>query len=222
MLVGYSVFANGGYRVQPYVVKEIQDDQGTVLAQTQPEQAGDENLRVIDARNAYLLDSMMHDVVRRGTATRALTLKRRDLAGKTGTTNEYVDAWFCGYQPKLVGIAWLGYDQPRKLGDGETGGAAALPMWIAFMGQALRGVPEMQMAVPEGLVSTIVVSESEDRPPIRELIYKENSNSEAVQPEGASPAPSGEPPAPSRAPAKPPALQAPAPVEERSLLERRG
>jgi penicillin-binding protein 1A len=222
MLVGYSVFANGGYRVQPYVVKEIQDDQGTVLAQTQPEQAGDENLRVIDARNAYLLDSMMHDVVRRGTATRALTLKRRDLAGKTGTTNEYVDAWFCGYQPKLVGIAWLGYDQPRKLGDGETGGAAALPMWISFMGHALRGVPEMQMAVPEGLVSTIVVSESEDRPPTRELIYKENSDSEAVRPEGASPAPGGEPPAPSRVPARPPALQAPAPVEERSLQERRG
>jgi penicillin-binding protein 1A len=98
--------------------------------------AGDETLRVIDPRNAYLMDSMMHDVVRRGTATRALQLKRGDLAGKTGTTNDFVDAWFCGYQPTLVGVAWIGFDQPKKLGNGETG-ATALPMWIGFMEMAL-------------------------------------------------------------------------------------
>jgi penicillin-binding protein 1A len=222
MLIGYSVFANGGYRVHPHVVKQIQDDQGGVLAQTQPEHAGDENLRVIDARNAYLMDSMMHDVVTRGTATRALTLKRRDLAGKTGTTNEYVDAWFCGYHPNLVGIAWIGFDQPKKLGEGETGGAAALPMWISYMGPALKGVPETQMPMPEGLVSTVVVSDTADRPPTRELVYRENAESESPAAEGGNAVSLGEGPAPSPAPPKPPPVQAPAPVEERRLFDRRG
>jgi penicillin-binding protein 1A len=87
------------------------------------------------------MDSMMHDVVRRGTATRALALKRSDLAGKTGTTNDYVDAWFCGYQPTLVGVAWIGFDQPKKLGNGETGGSAALPIWIGYMDKALKACP---------------------------------------------------------------------------------
>ena len=223
MLTAYSVFANGGYRVHPFIVKRITDDQGNTLAETQPEEAGDEHLRVIDARNAYLMDSMMHDVIRRGTATRALALKRRDLAGKTGTTNEYVDAWFCGYQPTLVGIAWIGFDQPRKLGDGETGGSAALPMWIGYMQEVLKGVPESQMAVPDGLVSVAVGSESDDRPPSREMVYRENADS------GTSPsatenglvAPTGEPPAvpPSH---KPTAPHTPAPVEERSFPEKRG
>ena len=223
MLTAYSVFANGGYRVHPFIVKRITDDQGNTLAETQPEEAGDEHLRVIDARNAYLMDSMMHDVIRRGTATRALALKRRDLAGKTGTTNEYVDAWFCGYQPTLVGIAWIGFDQPRKLGDGETGGSAALPMWIGYMQEVLKGVPESQMAVPDGLVSVAVGSESDDRPPSREMVYRENADS------GTSPsatenglvAPTGEPPAVPPSP-KPTAPHTPAPVEERSFPEKRG
>ena len=223
MLTAYSVFANGGYRVHPFIVKRITDDQGNTLAETQPEEAGDEHLRVIDARNAYLMDSMMHDVIRRGTATRALALKRRDLAGKTGTTNEYVDAWFCGYQPTLVGIAWIGFDQPRKLGDGETGGSAALPMWIGYMQEVLKGVPESQMAVPDGLVSVAVGSESDDRPPSREMVYRENADS------GTSPsatenglvAPTGEPPAVPQSP-KPTAPHTPAPVEERSFPEKRG
>ncbi len=150
-LAAYSVFANGGYKIEPYIVKEIADIKGNVLAATKPVSAGDENLRVIDPRNAYLMDSMMHDVVRRGTATRANILKRNDLAGKTGTTNDYVDAWFCGYQPTVVAIAWIGFDQPRRLGSGETGGTAALPMWIAYMQQALKGVPESFMERPEGL-----------------------------------------------------------------------
>jgi penicillin-binding protein 1A len=129
-LSAYSIFANGGYRIAPYVVRQILDNSGTVVAEIQPAVAGDENLRAIDARNAWLMDSMMHDVVRRGTATRAAAaLKRSDLAGKTGTTNDYIDAWFCGYQPTIVGVAWIGFDQPRAHGQWRNrrrGGAADL------------------------------------------------------------------------------------------------
>ena len=174
-LTGYAVFANGGYRIQPYVVKQILDDKGNMLAESQPVVAGDENLRVIDPRNAFLMDSMMHDVVRRGTATRALALKRGDLAGKTGTTNDFVDAWFCGYQPSLVGIAWIGFDQPKKLGNGETGSFAALPIWIGYMEKALKGVPESSMPTPEGLITIRIPAEgSGEADKGTELIYKEN------------------------------------------------
>lgn len=152
-LTAYSVFANGGYRITPFIIRQILDDKNKILAETRPAVAGDEELRVIDARNAFLVDSMLRDVVRRGTATKALSLKRSDLAGKTGTTNDYVDAWFCGYQPTVVGIAWIGFDQPKKLGSGETGGAAALPIWIGFMQKALQGVSESDMEVPEGLIA---------------------------------------------------------------------
>ena len=174
-LSGYAVFANGGYRIQPYIVKQILDDKGNVLAEAQPLSAGDENLRVIDPRNAYLMDSMMHDVVRRGTATRALALKRSDLAGKTGTTNDFVDAWFCGYQPALVGVAWIGFDQPKKLGNGETGGSAALPIWLGYMEKALKNVPESHMPTPEGLISIKLPGESAgEADKGTELIYKES------------------------------------------------
>ena len=156
MARGYSVFANGGYKVEPYIVGKIVDDRGTVLAQAQPSQAGDETLRVIDARNAFLMDSMMHDVVRYGTAARAMSLGRQDLAGKTGTTNDFVDAWFSGYQPTAVGIAWVGFDQPRKLGNSETGGVTSLPIWMGYMSQALKGVPETFMPVPDGIVTAKV------------------------------------------------------------------
>ena len=171
-LAAYSIFANGGYRIEPYIVRQIVDDKGAVLAATQPALAGDESLRAIDPRNAWLMDSMMHDVVRRGTATRAAAaLKRGDLAGKTGTTNDYIDAWFCGYQPTVVGIAWIGFDQPRRMGNGETGSAAALPMWISFMEHTLKGVPESWQETPEGLVS--VVANDPSGRTSKELIYKE-------------------------------------------------
>ncbi|MCX7155976.1 MAG: penicillin-binding protein 1A [Rhodocyclales bacterium] len=171
-LAAYSIFANGGYRITPYIVREIVDDKGTVLAATQPMLAGDESLRAIDARNAWLMDSMMHDVVRRGTATRAAAaLKRSDLAGKTGTTNDYIDAWFCGYQPTIVGIAWIGFDQPRRMGNGETGSAAALPMWISFMEQALKNVPESWQETPGNLVP--IVANDPSGKTTKELIYKE-------------------------------------------------
>jgi penicillin-binding protein 1A len=216
MLAAYSVFANGGYRVQPYLVRQILDDKGNVLAETQPEEAGEESRRVIDARNAYLIDSMLHDVIRRGTATKALSLKRGDLAGKTGTTNEFVDAWFCGYHPSVVGIAWIGFDQPRKLGNGETGGFAALPIWISYMQTALKGAPESFMAVPDGLVPVTITAESNAKV-VRELVYRENADAVA---ETAPTEPAGTGPE-SVAP-KPVTGASPAPVEERPIIERRG
>ena len=152
MVGGISVFANGGYRVDPYVVTRIVDQQGRVLAQAKPVRAGDEAQRVIDARNAFLMDSLMRDVVKKGTATRALSLKRADLAGKTGTTNDSHDAWFVGYQPSIAAVAWVGFDQPRKLGDRETGGGLALPIWINYMAKALKGVPEAAPEPPQGIV----------------------------------------------------------------------
>ena len=189
-LGAYSVFANGGYRIEPYIVRQILDDKGTVLAATQPSVAGDENLRVIDARNAWLMDSMMHDVVRRGTATRAAAvLKRGDLAGKTGTTNDYIDAWFCGYQPTVVGVAWIGFDQPKRMGSGETGGSAALPIWIGFMETALKGVPESWMEAPEGLVS--VTANDPNGKTSKEFVYKEHlppPDNSAETPEETAPA----------------------------------
>ena len=173
-LTAYAVFANGGYRIDPYIVKQIEDANGNVLAAAQPSLAGDESLRVIDARNAYLMDSMMHDVTRRGTATRApQVLKRFDIAGKTGTTNDYVDAWFCGYQPAIVGIAWIGFDQPKRLGNGETGGFAALPIWIGYMEKALKGVPESYMPAPDGLIA-ITADDPSGKGPVRELVYQEH------------------------------------------------
>ena len=149
----YGVFANGGFLVQPYFIQKIVDDRGNPLGVANPSQAGDESLRVIDARNAFLMDSILQDVTRYGTAASASKLGRRDLAGKTGTTNDFVDAWFCGYQPGRVGVAWVGFDQPRSLGKNQTGGRIALPIWIDYMGKALVGVPEAVRTPPDGIVS---------------------------------------------------------------------
>ncbi len=173
MVTAYSVFANGGYRIKPYIVHEIQDEKGLVLAQAQPVSAGEESLLAIDPRNAYLMDSMLRDVTIYGTAARAsATLKRRDLAGKTGTTNEQVDAWFCGYQRTVVACSWIGFDQPRSLGGRETGGSAALPTWIAYMAKVLKDVPESFMPQPDGLVA--LEGSGSGKGPARELFYKEN------------------------------------------------
>ena len=173
-LTAYAVFANGGFKIAPYIVKQILDANDNVLAETRPAQVGDVTLRIVDPRNAWVMNSMLQDVVRRGTAARAgQVLKRSDLAGKTGTTNDYVDAWFCGYHPALVGIAWMGFDQPKRLGNGETGGRAALPIWIDFMQAALKDVPEMQLKMPDGMMSI------ESRDPatdavIRDYVYRES------------------------------------------------
>ncbi len=175
MARAFSVFATGGYRTEPYVIQKIVDDRGNVLAEAEPTLAGDESLRVIDARNAFIMDSMMHDVVRYGTAARAMALQRQDLAGKTGTTNDYIDAWFSGYHPTLVGVAWVGFDQPKKLGPGETGSVTALPIWISYMAKALKGVPELGQKMPEGVVAVRVNENGLQAQDGRlEFFYREN------------------------------------------------
>lgn len=151
MAGAYAVFANGGYRVKPYLISKIIDGKGKIVEEAKPAMANKNASRVIDPRNAYLMTSMMQDVVRSGTATKARQLGRSDLAGKTGTTNNMIDAWFAGYSPKQVAIAWIGYDQPRSLGRNETGGHAALPIWIRYMESALKGLPDAPYAVPEGI-----------------------------------------------------------------------
>ncbi|MBU6437204.1 MAG: penicillin-binding protein, partial [Betaproteobacteria bacterium] len=154
MATAYSVFANGGYRLNPYLVTRVADSRGTVLADFSPQRAGTPGLRVIDARNAFLMTQLLQEVTRSGTAARAqAVLKRPDIYGKTGTTNESVDAWFAGYQQTMVAIAWIGYDTPKSLGDRETGGGLALPIWITFMQTALKGVPVSEPTPPEGIVN---------------------------------------------------------------------
>lgn len=156
MARAYAVFANGGYLVQPYFIHKIVDDRGNPLALADPPRAGEESPRVIDERNAFVMDSMMQDVTRYGTAARVARLGRNDLAGKTGTTNEFVDAWFTGYQPSLVAISWVGYDQPRTLGKNQTGGVVALPIWLDYMEAVLKEVPQASRQPPAGVVNVPV------------------------------------------------------------------
>ncbi len=153
MIDAYAVFANGGYRVSPYLIARIVDARGNLLSEADPARAGEGAERAIDPRNAWIMTSLLKDVVRVGTAVRALSLNRTDLAGKTGTTNEYVDAWFCGYNAALVGVAWIGFDQPRTLGTNETGAAAALPIWIAYMAKVLKGTKETEFPMPDGIAA---------------------------------------------------------------------
>jgi len=153
MATGYSVFANGGYRVNPWIISKVTDQRGKVLTQVEVPQL-DESMRVIEPRNAFIMDSLLQEVARTGTAASAqATLKRPDLYGKTGTTNDSMDAWFAGFQPTLAAVTWIGYDTPRKLGSRETGGGLSLPVWIQFMAKALQGVPIAEMTVPEGVVN---------------------------------------------------------------------
>ena len=191
MARAYSVWANGGFYVEPFLIREIHDAEGNVLFQANPplgcaeceqvqmpeprsaetvsassqapEQGADLNAveqgapvlaeRVVDATNVYLMNSMMQDVIKRGTARRAMELGRNDLAGKTGTTNDQRDAWFCGYTVNLVATVWVGLDRVQPLGNGETGGRAALPIWIDYMREALKAVPESVLPQPPGLVT---------------------------------------------------------------------
>jgi len=152
MATGYAVFANGGFRVNPWLISRVTDQQGRVLVQTKP-LAQDESLRAIDPRNAFIMGSLLQEVTRTGTAASAqATLKRPDLFGKTGTTNDSMDTWFAGYQPTLAAVVWIGYDTPRKLGDRETGGGLSLPVWIRFMESALKNLPISEPLPPEGVV----------------------------------------------------------------------
>ena len=154
MISGYSTFANGGFRIKPYFIQRIEDGRGTVLFEERAVRAKESAERAIDERNAYIMTSMMRDVVRFGTAAAAMKLGRGDLAGKTGTTNDFLDAWFGGYNSELVAVAWVGHDQPKTLGRGETGGAVALPIWISYMGAVLKGIAEQPLEVPKGLVGS--------------------------------------------------------------------
>jgi len=131
-----------------------------VLVAAKPVAAGAGAERVIDARNAFLMTSIMRDVVRAGTAARAMRLGRHDLAGKTGTTNEFVDAWFCGFNAELVAVSWIGFDTPQTLGRNETGSQAALPIWMGYMGAVLKGAPEQQLSPPNGVVAVRVNPET--------------------------------------------------------------
>ena len=170
------MFANGGFRITPYFIDRIEDPRGVVVAKAQPTRAGQNAERVIDARNAFLMSTMLQDVVRSGTAARAMQLGRSDLGGKTGTTNDFVDAWFAGYQSDLVAVAWIGFDNPRSLGRNETGSHAALPMWIAYIGQVMKGVPEHALTPPPGLVVAKVDPETGMRTEdgqLREYFYQE-------------------------------------------------
>jgi penicillin-binding protein 1A len=188
MARAYSVWANGGFSVEPYFITEIRDAEDNLVFKTNPAVACPEcddeasavlqestaatsdadsassadpatsdeprhAKRVVDAANVYLMTSMMQDVVKRGTGRKAMQLGRRDLAGKTGTTNDQRDAWFCGFNTELVTTVWVGFDRVHPLGNGETGGRAALPIWIDYMGKALDGVPESSLAQPPGLVT---------------------------------------------------------------------
>lgn len=148
----YAVFANGGYAVNPWLISKVVDGKGTVLFENKPPAKAQEESRVIDARNAYITDLMLREVVRSGTGASASSkLARRDLAGKTGTTSEAVDGWFAGYASNVVAVAWMGYDDPKSLGGREFGATLALPIWIDSMRVALAGKAEVARAIPEGI-----------------------------------------------------------------------
>ena len=153
MASAYSVFANGGYRVNPYLISKLTDAKGKALTETNPPPLS-ESMRTLEPRNAFLMTSLLQSVAAKGTAALAQrTLKRPDIYGKTGTTNDSLDAWFAGWQHTVVAVVWLGYDTPRKLGDRETGGGLALPIWIDYMSYALKGVPQNEPPVPEGVIN---------------------------------------------------------------------
>ena len=153
MATAYAVFANGGYRINPWLVTRITDQKGKTLVESQPPLPS-EAARAIDSRNAFIMSRLLQEVARSGTAARAqATLKRVDLYGKTGTTNDSIDTWFAGYHPTLAAVVWMGYDNPRSLGDRETGGGLSLPVWISFMEMALKGVPVTEPSAPQGIVN---------------------------------------------------------------------
>jgi penicillin-binding protein 1A len=196
MAGAYAIFANGGYRVKPYFISKITDDKGGVLFEASPEHAGVDNEtqpapgqkvaeRVIDPRNAFIMSSMMRDVVRYGTGAAAMSLGRNDLAGKTGTTNDHYDAWFAGFNPNLVAIAWIGYDNPADLGDKETGGRAALPIWMNYMAKALKGLKELPFEPPTGIVTVPLAGElNKEGKTVMEFVYAESISNLSEGPAG--------------------------------------
>jgi penicillin-binding protein 1A len=172
---GYAVFANGGFRVTPTFIARIENEAGEVALEKAPEKLTSTKrgaepdctdcsaspraagaggaVRAISAQNAWIMNSMLQEVIRSGTARAAKILERHDLAGKTGTTNDHKDAWFSGYTPRLVASVWVGFDESTSLGPKETGARVALPVWIRFMKRALYGVPEVILPEPPGLIT---------------------------------------------------------------------
>lgn len=175
---GWSTFANGGYKVEPYLIERIEDRNGKQLFNANPTQTpagieqraqqsnaalivGDQPLpaepilaeQIIDGRTAYIMTSMLQDVIKRGTGRRAMAMGRDDLAGKTGTTNESKDSWFSGYNADYITTVWAGFDQPESLGRNEYGGTVALPIWMSYMGAALKDKPSHLLPEPEGLLT---------------------------------------------------------------------
>lgn len=167
MATMFSVFENGGFLIKPYFIDRIEDSKGNILFKAEPSIACSEcdikNIakpslapRIISPQISYLMNSLLRDVVQRGTATRAKALNRRDMAGKTGTTNEQRDTWFNGFSAGVSATAWLGFDTAKPLGRAETGGKAALPIWIDFMEIALKDKPEHKLVVPEGITKSYI------------------------------------------------------------------
>jgi penicillin-binding protein 1A len=178
MVSGYAVFANGGYRVAPYFIERVEDSRGNVLLAAKPTVAGGGAERVIDARNAFIMTSIMRDVMRVGTGARSGKLGRHDLAGKTGTTNEFVDAWFSGYVGELVAVSWIGFDSPQTLGRNETGAQAALPIWMGYMSVALEKIPEQALTPPDGVIGLRINPETglkvaDAQPGLLDYFYQE-------------------------------------------------
>ncbi len=153
MASAYGVFANGGFLVAPRLIERLTDSKGRLLQQSE-RPVLDESMRTLDARNAFVMTKLLQEVTRSGTAARAqATLKRPDIYGKTGTTNDSMDAWFAGWHSSVVAVVWIGYDNPKKLGDRETGGGLALPVWIEYMAQALKAAPITEIEPPDGVVN---------------------------------------------------------------------
>jgi penicillin-binding protein 1A len=187
MATGYSVFANGGYLVSPHLINRVTDYKDRLLVDSPPAEINEASQRVIPQRNAFVMTSLMQEVTRSGTAARAqATLKRPDIYGKTGTTNDAMDAWFAGYHPQVAAVVWIGYDTPRKLGDRETGGGLSLPVWVKYMETALRNLPITEPAPPEDLVrigGDWVYPEFAGNNGISSLDSKVNGKAETLPPE---------------------------------------
>jgi len=154
LAAAYGVFANGGYQVSPWLIQRITDGRGQLLFEANKPAQPPEDSRVLDSRNAFVMDSMLREVTRSGTGAMATQkLGRHDLAGKTGTTNDAVDGWFAGYASNTVSVAWMGFDEPKSLGNREFGATLALPIWIDSMRQALSGKAEVTRSVPENVLN---------------------------------------------------------------------
>jgi penicillin-binding protein 1A len=210
MAAAYSVFANGGYRVKPALVMRVTDFKDNVLLDTRPPPL-DETMRAISPRNAFVMASLLQSVVKGGSGIKAWqALRRDDLYGKTGTTNDSIDTWFAGFQPTMVAVAWMGYDTPRKLGDRETGGGLSLPIWVDYMQTAIKGVPVAEVPVPGGVVQVD-----------GEWYFDEYAPGNGVESLGMESAQAANVPAdmPSDMPSHAPVVPPPAPEERNRILD---